>query len=132
MAKVILRAGWFAPNGVLYRKSAARTGPPVDIPDYIVFDNEGKSRLPTSAKLVDDDYVTPEPQRVSADTFSEHQKMLSANDPRRAAMESQGAAMVEADQTLADNRARHQAELAAEKMLDVKEEKPKKGKKGNK
>ena len=65
MTKVLLRNGWVAPNGMLYRKSDSRKGPPRDIPASVVFDAEGKSLLPSTAEIVDDDYVTPAPKRVS-------------------------------------------------------------------
>ena len=125
MALVILRDAWFAANGVLYRKSATRRGPPVDIPDNVIFDSEGKSRLPSSAEIVDSGYVTPEPTRINVDTLSEYSKMLTANDPARAAAESHAKVVAEADQTLAENAAKHQADLAAEEAA-----KPKKGRKG--
>lgn len=95
----------------------------MDIPDSVIYDKDGKSRLPSTAKIVDEDYVTPEPKRVSADTFSEHQKMLSAYDPDRAAAESQARAVEESEKTLAENAAKHQADLVAE----AKEETPKRG-----
>ena len=125
MVKVLLRNGWWAPNGTLYRKSDTRKGPPVDIPADVVFDAEGKSRLPSTAEIVDDDYKTPPPKRVSVETFSEHRGMMVSGDPNRAAMISQGQAQERAEQALAEKAVKHQADLAAEKA-----DKPaKKGKK---
>ena len=99
MAKVILRNHWYAPNEQLFRKSVTKKGPPVDISDELV------PYLPSMAKIVSDDYVTPEPGK-SADTLSEHRKMLDANDPSKAA------AMAEI--AVFDKAQKFQAELAAE------------------
>lgn len=137
MAKVILLNGWFA-DGVLYRKSVTKKGPPVDIPDNIVFDADGKSRLPSTAKIVSDDYVTPL-VKPGVDTFSEHRAELDANDPDRAAAVAQSVAIEKAEQTQRDqqaaNKARFDAELAAEAVasddgMQQTESKPKRGKKG--
>lgn len=112
MAKVLLANHWFTRFGYLIRKSVTKRGPPVEVPDELI------DELPSTAKVVDDDYVTPEPVRVP-DTLSEHQKMLSAHDPARAAAESQGAAVAEADRTLAENRAKFQEDLTAEEVVKL-------------
>ena len=110
---VLLRNHFYAPSGVLYRKSATRKGPPVEIPA------EYRDRLPSSAQVVAEDYVTPAPQRVSADTLSEHRKMLDEGDPAKQAAASQMAAASQAEQDLLkqqeENRIKFQEELAAEK-----------------
>ncbi len=117
MIKVILRNGWYGPDGVFYRKSATRKGPPVDIPDDVVLDAEGRSRLPSTAVVVSDDYVTPMPVR-SADTLSEHRKMIDQTDPARAAAAAERAAAEAAGQALDAQRVKNaekfRKDLAAE------------------
>lgn len=147
MVKVILRNGWNAP-GQFYRKSVSKKGPPVDIPHDVVYDDSGKSRLPTTAEIVSDDYVTPV-VKPGADTFSGHRAELDANDPDRAAAVAQGRAMEKADADRltqqVKNKRKFAAELAAEEAevepepsvaLDLEPEvapaPPKGGKKGKK
>jgi len=118
MVKVILLNGWNGPDR-FYRKSVTKKGPPVDIPHNVVFNGEGKSRLPSTAKIVSDDYVTPL-VKPGVDTFSEfnqmteHREMLDANDPDKAAMVAQSKAVEEADAYRLVQKAKFDAELAAE------------------
>ena len=148
MAKVILKNPWFAPGGRLFRKSVTKKGPPVDIPDDLLTDAKGKSMLPSTAKIVPDDYVTPMKQK-SADTLSEHRKMLDAGDTQRRAMEEEGAIRAQAEFDAAKAKAEVEAEAQAkadaetkdtdveaemkkaafQKQLDADAEKSKKGKK---
>ena len=111
MAKVILANHWFAPGDRLFRKSATKNGPPVDIPDdYLEF-------LPTTAKIVPDDYVMPEKGDKSPVTISEYRKMLDAHDLARAGMVEEGAIRKEAAE--ADTRTR--AQVKADKQAEAKE-----------
>ena len=123
MAKVILLNGWFA-NGVLYRKSVTKKGPPVDIPDDVVFDSEGKSRLPSTARIVSDDYETPL-VKPGVDTFSEHRAELDANDPDRAAAVAQSEAVEKAEQNLRDQRMANKAKLDRDQAMQQAENKRK-------
>ena len=85
MAKVLLMNHWNAPGDHLFRKSATKMGPPVDVPDeYLEF-------LPTTARIVSDDYVVPEKELKKSTTLDEHRKLLDANDPERAAMAAEAA-----------------------------------------
>ena len=111
MAKVILMNHWYAPGDRLFRKSATKNGPPVDIPDeYLEF-------LPTSAKIVSEDFVMPEKEPRKSVTLDDHRKMMDANDPERAAMAAEAAVrrqVVEADtRTRAQVKADRQAEEKA-------------------
>ena len=122
------RQGWYAPNGRLFRKSDTKKGPPLEVPERLIAKNErGKYKyLPSSAVVVSDDYVTPmpAPKRGSIDTLSqfgnsmveadESREVIDAADPGKAEAEAQIVMMEKADQTLAENRAKHQAELVAE------------------
>lgn len=112
MAKVILMNHWNAPGSRLFRKSVTKKGPPLDIPDELV------PFLPSTAKIVPDDYVTPTKAK-SADTFSEHRKMLDAHDLERAAMKEEGEVRAQAEVEV--------KKAAFQRQLDS--EKPKKGKK---
>ena len=96
MAKVILKNNWNAPGSHLFRKSATRKGPPVDIPDALV------PFLPSTAQVVPDDYVTPEPVK-GPETLSE------AADLLRAAAVSQETVRAKAE----DFRQEHRAGVAA-------------------
>ena len=130
MVKVILLNGWNAPDR-FYRKSVSKKGPPVDIPHSVVYDEEGKSRLPSTAKIVSDEYVTPV-VKPGVDTLSEYRKELDANDPERAAMVAASEAVAEADAgrlaSQVENKRKFDAELAAENEgMPVK--RTKKGKK---
>ena len=108
MAKVILMNHWFAPGDRLFRKSATKNGPPVDIPDdYLDF-------LPTTAKIVPDDYVMPEKEDKGPVTISEYRKMLDAHDLARAGMAEEGAIRKEAEE--ADTRTR--AQVKADKQAE--------------
>ena len=125
MAKVILRNNWWAPGLHLYRRGGSKLTA-VHIPDELV------PHLPSTAKVVSDEYVEPAPEpEKSPDTLSEHRKMLDANDPTRAAMQAQAAVVAEAQETQENQRreraVKFQAEVAAQ---EVKPEK--KGKKGKK
>ena len=131
MAKVILMNHWFAPGDRLFRKSATKMGPPVEVPDeYLGF-------LPTTAKIVPDDYVVPKKEDKVVNTLSEYRKLVDANDPARAAMVAEGEvrkqvaeadtrtkAQVKAD-TQAENRAKFEAKakkkVAAERKRQAKE-----------
>ncbi len=111
MAKVILMNHWFAPGDRLFRKSATKRGPPMEIPDeYLEF-------LPTTAKIVSDDYVMPEKEEKSPVTISEYRKMLDAHDLARAGMVEEGAIRKEAEE--ADTRTR--AQVKADKKAEAKE-----------
>ena len=116
MVKVILVNGWNSPT-MFYRKSVSKKGPPVDIPHSVVYDKDGKSLLPSTAKIVSDDYVTPV-VKPGVDTLSEYRKELDANDPDRAAMVAASEAVEKADaERLAEqteNKRKFDAELAAE------------------
>ena len=109
MVKVILANHWFAPGDRLFRKSATKNGPPVDVPDeYVDF-------LPTTAKIVSDDYVMPEKKKDKVpDTLSEHRKLLDENDLARAAMVEEGA--IRAQVAEADTRTR--AQVKADKQAE--------------
>ena len=110
MAKVILMNHWFAPGDRLFRKSATKRGPPIEIPDeYLEF-------LPTTAKIVSDDYVMPEKEEKSPATISEYRKMLDAYDLARAGMVEEGAIRKEAAE--ADTRTR--AQVKADKQAEAK------------
>ncbi len=131
MAKVILMNHWFAPGDRLFRKSATKMGPPVEVPDeYLDF-------LPTTAKIVPDDYVAPKKEDKVVSTLSEYRKLVDANDPARAAMVAEGEvrkqvaeadirtkAQVKAD-TQAENRAKFEKKakekIAAERKRQAKE-----------
>lgn len=119
MVQVLLMNHWNAPSSRLFRKSLSKKGPPVDIPADLVYDENGKSQLPSSAIIVDDDYQTPAPVK-SADTLSEHRKMLDANDPARAAALAEGDVRAKAEADLAaqreENKRKFNVELAAEKQ----------------
>ncbi len=109
MAKVILANHWFAPGDRLFRKSPTKKGPPVDIPDdYLEF-------LPTTARIVPDDYVVPEKEEKSPVTISEYRKMLDRHDLARAAMVEEGAIRKEAEEADTRTRAQVKAEKKAEK-----------------
>lgn len=124
MAKVILRNGWWAPNAQLFRKSLTKKGPPVDIPDSLLDPDLPNMGLPSTAKLVPDSYEGLKPVE-SADTFSEHRKLLDANDPVRAA----GAAEEEAKRKAEANRVKAAEKFQAELAAEVVEKPAKKGKK---
>ena len=121
MAKVILRNHWFAPNGQLFRRSDTKKGPPREIPDSMVYAEDGRSQLPTSALIMPDDYVT-DVSVQSADTISEHRKMMDANDPMKMAALAQAKVLAEAEENRLEqkelNRIKFEAELAAEKQTE--------------
>ena len=111
MAKVILMNGWFAPGARFFRKSATKRGPPVEIPDeYLEF-------LPTTARIVPEDYVTPEKEEKSPVTISEYRKMLDAHDLARAGMAEEGAIRAEA----AEADLKTKAQVKADKKAEAKE-----------
>ena len=108
MAKVILMNHWYAPGDRLFRKSATKNGPPVDIPDeYLEF-------LPTSAKIVLEDFVMPEKEARKSVTLDDHRKMLDANDPERAAMAAEAAVRRQVVETETRTRAQVKADKQAE------------------
>jgi len=109
MAKVILMNGWNAPGDRFFRKSPTKSGPPVDIPDeYLEF-------LPTTAKIVSDDYVMPVKEEKHVNTLSEHRKMLDANDPIRDAFAAEAAVRVKA----AEEETRTKSQVKADKEATV-------------
>ena len=117
MAKVILMNHWFAPGDRLFRKSATKMGPPVEVPDeYLGF-------LPTTAKIVPDDYVVPKEEDKVVSTLSEYRKLLDANDPARAAMTAEG----EIRKQVAEADIRTKAQVKADKQAEKTAEFEKKG-----
>ena len=112
MAKVILMNHWYAPGDRLFRRSPTKNGPPVDIPDeYVEF-------LPSSAKIVAEDFVMPEKEPRHFATLDEHRAMLDANDPERAAMAAEAAVRKQAAE--ADTRTK--AQVKADKQAEAKAE----------
>ena len=80
MALVIFpRNHWYAPNGQLFRKSATKKGPPLEVPEELL------PYLPTTAVIVKGDYITPVPasKRGSIDTLSEFAKSATGVDESR-------------------------------------------------
>lgn len=108
MALVILMNHWFAPGDRLFRKSATKRGPPIEIPDeYLEF-------LPTTARIVPDDYMMPEKEEKSPVTISEYRKMLDTHDLARAGMVEEG--KIRAQVAEADTRTR--AQVKADKQAE--------------
>ncbi len=121
MALVIFpRNHWYAPNGQLFRKSATKKGPPIEVPEHLLVKNEqGKYKyLPSSAVVVSDDYVTPTPasKRGSIDTLSEFAKSATGVDESREMTDAAdfGKAEALAQIAIQDKAQKFQDELAEE------------------
>lgn len=118
--KVILRHNFFTPVG-RFKRSPGRLGPPVDVPDYL------RDQLPSTAKIVPDNYVTPEKKIKKVETLSEAASMLG-QDPIKASLEAQAKAQEEAEANRQANAKKFQQELADEKAAAVAKAEPKSAK----